>query len=169
MQAKQYVKPLTEKRIETLNRTELLAISEKIVIDGSSLRQIYETHLVGERGLRRLVAEHLRGGDIKKALRQEIVEREIDFERDPILRDMAPHSAPAETGGGKAVLDQLLQNAHVPGMETSEEAAYYKARAAYDAHQQDHQQKQRQLMDVSMIGIILLLVALVSFLVITHS
>ena len=57
------------------------------MIDGSSLRQIYETRLVGERGLRRLVAEHLRGGDLKRAFRREITEREIDFERDPAMRD----------------------------------------------------------------------------------
>jgi hypothetical protein len=84
--------PAMEKPLSSLSRAELLNLSEQIQVDGSSLRQIYETHLVGERGLRRLVAEHLQGGDIKKALRQEIVEREIDFERDPVLRDRTPVS-----------------------------------------------------------------------------
>ena len=80
----------TGKRIDTLSRAELMDLSEKVIIDGSNLRQIYETHLIGERGLRRLVAEHMHGGDLRKALRQEVLEREMDFERDPALRDLAP-------------------------------------------------------------------------------
>lgn len=97
-----------EKQIITMPRGELLAASEKIVVEGTTLRQIYETHLIGERGLRRLVAEHLSGGNIERALRRELVEREIDYERDPVLRDRARASL---TGGGKGALNSLVQRA----------------------------------------------------------
>lgn len=158
---------IANRRIETLNRQELLDISERIMVDGTSLRQIYETKLIGERGLRRLVAEHLRGGDVKKALRQEIIEREIDFERDPVLRDMATTSI-GGGNGGKAALEKMLSKVEVPGADKSEQAAYFKARAAYETQQREQHQKQRQLMDISLTAIILMLVVLVIYLIVTR-
>jgi hypothetical protein len=124
--------PLTNKRIETLSRPELLTLSGKIFVEGNSLRQIYETHLIGEHGLRRLVAEHIRGGNVQKALKRELVEHEIDPERDPALRDMlvpsdARSSETAQaTAPGKAALNQLLQKAEAEISGTDDELAYYK-------------------------------------------
>jgi hypothetical protein len=164
----------TDKRVETMNRTELMELSEKIVVEGSSLRQIYESHLVGERGLRRLVAEYLRGGDIKRALRREIVEREIDFERDPVMRDVDA-SGGGTTGGGKAngnskaVLDQLVARAaaNVTG-GVSEEAAFYKARAAHEAEQRERQQHQHHVADIAVAIVITILTALIVGLYLMH-
>lgn len=153
----------TEKRVETLSRAELLELSEKVIIDGSSLRQIYETHLVGERGLRRLLAEHLHGGDLKKALRREIIEREIDFERDPGLRDMAPIQIPDDVGTdkGKAALEELLARADVASDDKSEEAAFFKARAIYESSQLHQHKQQRRMLDISLAIIISALLILV--------
>jgi hypothetical protein len=153
----------TEKRVETLSRAELLELSEKVVIDGSSLRQIYETHLVGERGLRRLLAEHLHGGDLKKALRREIIEREIDFERDPIMRDMAPIQVPNASipSQGKAALEKLLARADIASDNRGEEAAFFKARAIYETNQLQRHKQQRRLVDISLAVIITALLALV--------
>lgn len=160
------VRQVTERRVETMSRSELMSLSEKIMIEESSLRQIYETKLIGEKGLRRIVAEYLRGGDVKKVLRQEIIEREIDFERDPILRDMAPTSiGGGGAGGGRAVLEQMLAKAKVPGTDAAEEAAYFKARAQFESEQRQHQQKQRHLIDTAMVSTILILVALVTYLI----
>jgi hypothetical protein len=75
--------------VATVSREELMDISSKITVDGTSLRQAYETHLIGENALRRLVAEHVRGGNLHDALRAEIMQHEIDFERDPQMRDHA--------------------------------------------------------------------------------
>ncbi|MDL2341774.1 MAG: hypothetical protein QFB87_01700 [Patescibacteria group bacterium] len=100
-----------KKQAETMSRNELLALSEKVLVDGTNLRQIYETQLVSERGLRRLVAEHLRGGNVSRALRRELIERQIDFERDPILRDKA--HGEAVVSSGKAVFSKLLAQAGV--------------------------------------------------------
>lgn len=101
-----------EHKVPTMNRAELLELSESIVIEGSSLRRVYENNLIGEHALRRIVIEHLRGGDTQRALRQEIVEREIDFERDPAMRDIGPTGAPqqAATAPGTA-LDHMVQRA----------------------------------------------------------
>ncbi len=156
------------KRVETLSRAELLELSEKVIIDGSSLRQIYETHLVGERGLRRLLAEHLHGGDLKKALRREIIEREIDFERDPGLRDMAPIQIPDDvsTDKGKAALEELLARADVASDDKSEEAAFFKARAIYESSQLRQHKQQRRMLDISLAVIITTLMILVTTLLI---
>jgi hypothetical protein len=154
-----------DRRIETLNRAELMQLSEKIVVDGTTLRQIYESHLIGERGLRRLVAEHLRGGDIKKVLRQEIIEREIDFERDPVLRDQPLHGGTSSGTGGaktnKTQLNQLLAKAGASLPDSSEEAAFYKARAAYEAVEREHQRSHKRMMDSTFVAIIIILLGLI--------
>ena len=162
------------KRIETLSRPELLELSTQITVEGSSLRQIYETHLIGERGLRRLVNEYLRGGDVKKVLQREIVEHEIDFERDPALRDLSvsgdntdntadPVSAPA-----KETLEQLLRKAEAGIAGDDEALAYYKARADYEVERSEKQQERRQVMDIVMIAAIVVLVVLVIVLLFWH-
>ena len=149
--------PSTGKRIDTLSRAELFSLSETIIVDGSSLRQIYETHLVGERGLRRLVAEHFRGGDLKKALRHEIVEREIDFERDPNLRDMVPEGP---VGNNKAELNKMLERATASVNDSGEEAAFFKARALYEASQLHQHKKHRRVLDIVFASSIVILAAL---------
>lgn len=161
------LRPSAGKRTETLNRVELLSLSEQIVIDGSSLRQIYETHLVGERGLRRLVDEHLRGGDVKKALRQEIIEREIDFERDPAMRDMPvvtvqpPARKPVTAKAGQAALDKMLEQAAADIQDSNEEAAFFKARALYESQQLQQHKQQRRLIDIVFAVVIAVLIAMV--------
>lgn len=150
-----------ERRVETMSRSELLQLSEKIVVEGSSLRQIYETHLVGEQGLRRLITEHLRGGDIKKALKREIVEHEIDFERDPAMRDVSPGAGPIATGGGKTALNQMVERASAQVVGAHDEIAYYKARNNYHAQQEAQERRQRRLVDVTLGTIIVTLLTLV--------
>lgn len=159
--------PVAEKRIDTLNRAELLSLSETIIIDGSSLRQIYETHLIGERGLRRLVAEHLHGGELKKALRREVTEREIDFERDPVMRDMVPVQA-LNTSAKTAALDELLKRATLSINDSNEETAFFKARAIYEASQLHQHKKQRRVIDISLAGFITVLIALIIVLYLSH-
>lgn len=155
----------TEKRVETLSRQELLLMSEKVIVDGTSLRQIYETRLVGEKGLRRLVREHLKGGDIKKALRREIVEREIDFERDPLMRDQVQHhQAPKISGNQPKTLQQLLAQADKVAGYDKEEVAFLKARADFEAREQIRDQHKRRTMDISLVSTIVILLSFVLFL-----
>jgi hypothetical protein len=154
----------SDQHIGTMSRAELLVLSEQIIVDGSSLRQIYETHLIGERGLRRLVAEHMQGQDLKKALRQEVVEREIDFERDPDVRDLVPQAAlKASAGGGqgKEALNALLERASIKINDSGEEAAFFKARALYEANQLQQHKQQRRLIDFSLAAAISILILLI--------
>jgi hypothetical protein len=158
--------PVTGQNIETLSRSELLNLSEAINVDGSTLRQIYETHLIGERGLRRLVSEHLHGGDLKKALRNEVTEREIDFERDPAVRDIRPGQALSAGGArtNKAALDKLLQKAGTNVADSGEETAFFKARARYEANELQQHKQQRRMVDITVAVVIALLLALIIFL-----
>lgn len=160
----------TDRHLETLNRTELLAISEKIIIDGSTLRQIFETHLIGESGLRRIIAEQMRGGDLKKALQMEIVEREIDFERDPGLRDInttQQGGAPVGVSGGNTALNNMLEKASA-SIGGNEEAAFIRARAAYEADQTSRQLKKRSIIDITFATIIAVLICTVIYLIISR-
>lgn len=144
----------------TMSRAELIAISETIFIDGSSLRQIYETHLIGERGLRRLVAEQLKGGDLHNALRLEVMEREMDFERDPNLRDVGR----VEPEGSVAKVSELLDGApsSTPDIaDTEEKAAFYKAQAQYKELKVKQHSQRRQLFDLAVIAVISFLLLLI--------
>lgn len=162
----QLPRPANDKQVEALSRAELLALSEKINVGDSSLHQIYETHLVGERGLRRLVAEYMAGGDLKKALRREVVEREIDFERDPVMRDVKAVQ-PASTSSSKT-LDAMLEKAAIDVNDGAEEAAFFKARATYEAGQLHQHKQQRHLIDIALAGFITLLVVTIIILYISR-
>lgn len=167
--AKKVEKPdpqqLTDKRVDTMGRAELLALSGKVNVDNTNLRHIYETHLIGEQGLRRLISEHMRGGDVQRVLREELSEHERDFERDPILRDRAKASGGASSD---ETLSQLLQKADVlTDREAKEELAVLKARQAHQETRHVYQQKRRHIMDVSMIVAIVVLFMLVVTLLIT--
>jgi hypothetical protein len=169
----------SDKRIETLSRSELLSLSQQIIVESASLRDVYETHLIGEQALRRLIAEYLHGGDIQKALQREILEHEIDFERDPALRDMA---VPADEDNddsrkvaapAKETLNQLLQKAGAGIFGSDEELTYHHN---HDHMGTDHKpqqstqryQRQRQSIDIIMWGTIVVLVILVIALFFWH-
>jgi|GEM_PF-870502 len=150
-----------DKRIETMSRAELLDLSGHVPVENTTLRQIYETHLVGEQGLRRLVSEYTRGGDVQKALRVELVEHEIDFERDPMLRDRKRPAEPS-ANHGQPTLETLLQKAGVlDHAEVREELATLKVRQAHQEQRHQEQQKRRHVLDVSMVTVIAVLTALV--------
>lgn len=99
-----------EFKAQTIKRDELLAIASSIEIEGTKLSAIYENNLLGEMGLRRVVAEYLRGGNVKKVLRQEMIEREIDFERDPVLRD---HGSGSPVTHQPTTIDNLLEKSGI--------------------------------------------------------
>jgi hypothetical protein len=157
------IEPVSGKRIDTLSRPELMEVAEKIVINDSNLRHIYETHLIGERGLRRLVAEHLRGGDLSKALRREVMEHERDFERDPVLRDLAPTLAASLDNNSNVALEKLLQQADVSMANNSEQTAVFQAQARHEVTNQQRQHQQRRLLDVSLMAVIAILIVSIIF------
>jgi hypothetical protein len=175
-QAKEKLQLPLGKRVETLSRPELLAISEQIAVEGSTLRNVYETHLIGEHALRRLVAEYMHDGDVSKALQREIVEHEIDFERDPALRDIA---MPAESDDdddkakeakkvaapGKEALSQLLRKAEA-GIDagSDEDFVYDKAEPKDKTKRPEPKPQGRKRADTVMGAIIIMLIFLIAVL-----
>jgi hypothetical protein len=75
------------KTSSSMNREELLKTGGEISVGATNLRRVYETQLISEQGLRRLVAVHERGGDVREVLEQELIEKETSYERDPRLRN----------------------------------------------------------------------------------
>lgn len=157
-------RPNTAKNPMTMSRAELMQLSETIMIDGSSLRQIYETHLIGERGLRNILAEAMKGGDLRKALKTEVIEREMDFERDPALRSVLP--AQIEGSASNEQLEDLLNKAAKSVDQSSEEAAFFRAQAKYHASKGVNSTKQRRKIDFAIGAVIasLLFIILILFL-----
>jgi hypothetical protein len=116
-----------------------------------------------------LVTEHLSGGDIKKALKREIVERELDFERDPSLRDMTPsHNGGLGTASSDVALAQMINKAEASVASSQEEVAFLKAKSDFDNKQQSQKDKQVKLVNSALAGTILLLIVFVILLYLTR-
>jgi hypothetical protein len=154
-----------------LNHRELMLMSEKIVIEGSSLKQIYENHLIGERGLRRLLSEYLKGQDIKKALKREMVEKQIDFERDPILRDRSTSNSTSNISSIDNDADQVLTglitkaSASLGGNSSSE---HYPQAGGKTADQPEDKVQQLPLSEVTILGTIIILLAAIAVIYLTR-
>ncbi|HEY1064122.1 MAG TPA: hypothetical protein VGE30_02365 [Candidatus Saccharimonadales bacterium] len=150
-------------RVPDLSRNELLEVSDKIIVEGASLRRIYESRLIGEKQLRHLVREHLQGRDIRKDLRREMVEHEIDFERDPILRDRVRSKLATSEGGA---LGDMLAKA---GITTDNVDPAFEKRVQQEEARQAAQTRKRQrtraVADSAMVTAIVGLAALVAYLV----
>lgn len=58
---------------KTISRADLMQMAANIEVNGSNLSNVYDTHLISEKGLRKLVDLYLRGEDIRRDLRQEII------------------------------------------------------------------------------------------------
>lgn len=162
-----------DKHVETLSQKDLLELSSKIIVDGTTLKQAYESHQVGERALRRMVSEHLRGGDVREALKHEVVEHEIDFERDPQLRDQGqPEPKRAAQGGGGSGLQALIRQADAGiGGDDADRRAVLATRAEHQAKQrakQDKRHSQKHLVDAAMLAVIASLIGLIILLIIGH-
>ena len=149
-----------------MNKDELLKMSESIIIDGNSLRSIFDSHLIGERGLRKLIAEHMKGGDMKSALNIEIVQREIDFERDPAMRDH--HNYSGDATNQPSTIDDLLGKANTEIRGDTEEVSFLKAQARYKKQQVKSDQNSRRMIDIAMVSTIVVLSTLVAVLLITN-
>lgn len=73
--------------IRDLKQSEVLEIATKIKLLGASLAETFRAHLISEKSLRLLIAHYLMGKDIVNELKKAMIEKQIDYERDPVLRD----------------------------------------------------------------------------------
>jgi hypothetical protein len=162
-------------RAAGMDRSELLKLSQAIKVDGTTLRYAYDRHLIGESGLRRMVYEHMRGGDLQKALHHEILEHETDFERDPRLRGHSPKldrsnqlQAAAKTPTKVPSLGDLLAKAGLVKLDPGKELTAPKLLPEHLAGRTGLQPHHRRLLDVAMIGVILFLLVLIVLLIINR-
>lgn len=160
------VAPL-DKHVETLNQPDLLELSSKIVVEGTSLRQVYESHQIGEGALRRIVSEHLRGGNTGEALSRELTQHEIDFERDPLMRDR-DHSRPRSASGVASPLNALIERADATIGRQPDDTAVFEARAAHESRVTKQTKRQNQVVTASLTGVIVVLLAVVIVLYLTR-
>jgi hypothetical protein len=156
------LRDIPAERVRTMDRRELLEMSEKVIVEGASLRQIYESHLIGERGLRRLLGEYLQGKDIRKDLRREMVEREIDFERDPILRDKAYQEA--ATARAETTLKQMLEKVGASPIADDALANVTRLQKEVKEEARRKQATRRRIADSAMVTVIFILATLVAVL-----
>jgi hypothetical protein len=89
---------------EQMTSKELKAIAEKVIIDHVSLKDMYESQQFDEKGLRRIVNEFLRGGDVQRAITSEVVRKDKAFELDPRLRRQQINNE-AKGGGSSGTID----------------------------------------------------------------
>ncbi|HSH18782.1 MAG TPA: hypothetical protein VK978_05360 [Candidatus Saccharimonadales bacterium] len=83
---KPYVAVDFNKKVEAYSSEELKLASEKVRVDGVTLKEIQQTHNLDERAVRRVMTAFVEGGNVREALNREIVEKELKYERDPKLR-----------------------------------------------------------------------------------
>ena len=100
------------KKAEEFNHEELMAAASKIKVEGTTLKEITELGRLDEPGLRRVVGEFLRGGDVSKVAAHEIKEKELRYEQDPRLRHhqdgQAGQAAAGALGAGGLIVSGLL-------------------------------------------------------------
>lgn len=102
------------KDVKEFTRQELMATAEKVKIEGRPLKEMAELGELDEPGLRRVVAEFLRGGDVTKTFNQEVKAKELPYEQDPHLRhhkDGQGGISPQAAGAGGLIVSGLLGGA----------------------------------------------------------
>lgn len=80
--------------VSAMTREEVAKAADEIVVGAATVRQVFETNLISERGMRRVVAEAKRGGDVHRVLAEEMMIKETGYERDPRLRDQPVQHSP---------------------------------------------------------------------------
>ncbi|HSW36822.1 MAG TPA: hypothetical protein VLG37_00430 [Candidatus Saccharimonadales bacterium] len=153
-------------QVETMNQRQLLEVGEKIIVEGASLRQIFESRLIGERSLRYLIGEYLQGKDIRHDLRREMVEREIDFERDPVMRDRPQAGSP--TNISNTTLETLLEKAGATPTNDDDLLPTTKLQAVRDEDYHQHAARKQRLADLVLVATIITLLAFIIFMLINR-
>lgn len=158
-------------RVATMSRSELLDLSEEISVDNTTLRHVYNSHLIGENGLRRLVYEHARGGNVKETLHREMLEHGTEYERDPQLRRRVETDKPQRAGQEEnKSLKELLKKSGMIGGDTDDSVVKSSSRPKVEQtiREAKHKTKQFRALDMAFSSIILILLVLVIMLIVTR-
>jgi hypothetical protein len=71
---------------EQMTSRDLKTVAEKIIIDHVSVKEMYEAQRFDEKSLRRIINEYLTGGDVHRAVANEVIKHDAGFELDPRAR-----------------------------------------------------------------------------------
>lgn len=87
----EHVRAITGEQPEadsSMGMDELLIVGDSIRIEGVSISEMFRAERIDEEGLRRIVADFLRGQRIEKIVTEEVLRLQMRFERDPQLRQI---------------------------------------------------------------------------------
>lgn len=146
---------------DNAKKVDLLVRSANIEVVGATLRQIFEDKQISEQALERLIVAYEQGKDIESLLKQEIAEKEKNYERDPQLRGRRP-SLKRSIG----TLDELLQK--LEPTKVSRGDARHLEQAKYEVSRLKHRAHRRRQADVVLGTVIVALSAAVIILLLTR-
>lgn len=152
---------VTPERVQKLERGELLKAAEKIDVDGTSLRQIFEAKQITEPGLRRLTQEYLRGGDVRAALKHEREVKEMQYERDPQMRDRLAASYAEIDAARPQSAQEALSGLLAQDAAPSPQAVQAAQQAAIDAGKADQKPRSQVLISAWVAFVVLLVIIIV--------
>ena len=144
-----------EKPVALLSKNELVKVAENIKIDGTTLKKIFESHLISENGLRRVISTFLRGGNIKRALNREILQRQIDFEKDPVLRDS--FGEPEDEKQEVIVKESVNSLLEKKGINFSNQPSFYQHNAIPEKNNIDYSKKIKKTKPADIILVLVIL------------
>lgn len=149
------------KVIRHLNTKELLSVASKIKVENIPLKKAYMDRIITEKGLRRIVEAYFRGMNVKKVFKRELIQKEIDFERDPALRDQGVDLG--EFTERKTSIEDLVEQAGInwKNQETEYLPLPKKESKLASIKIKDKTQKNFKLLDFILFSIILILMATV--------
>ena len=121
------------RNVEQSSTEELLRVADRINLEGTTLRRLYETNQIDHRGLVAIVKESLRGGDIKRAYKKAHLGAEAQQGRKIEMRHDDPAFITTDTRreiseyGEKRVeiISNALQTAQQSAMVTNDTTAQY--------------------------------------------
>lgn len=149
------------RKVEDYTTRELVAAAEKIRIDGTTLKELYATHRLDEKALRRVVRAFIEGRSVREALSHELLEKELRYERDPKMR-AARKAAGASSGPASvaavAGLAIISHEAEMPQTSSGNQTA---ARQPVPDQQTLDRIRRQQITQVTLVSTLLLIFLLV--------
>lgn len=140
------------KKVEDYTEPELRLAAEKIRIDGTTLKELWDGGRLNERSVKRVMQEFIEGRSVRAALTKELMERDLRIEKDPHLRDamVAQHGggsggAAVKTATAAAGADMLLKNMESP--QNADQAAQTASNSQWQIPEKLSPQQKKTLLD----------------------
>ena len=111
------------------------------------------------------MAEYQAGKDLSQALKHEVTERQIDFERDPAMRDVSGSAEQLSSETSHQKLENRIKQAESALSTTQEQVAFLKAKASFETKTRLKQTKQVRAINAVLLSIIAGLIIAVLLLV----